>query len=65
MRRTRRLDPNRIISAIVTDAENVLTGVNLIEFTKMDRAQIPEWVASLKKSRDDLAAFIRRLGQQQ
>jgi ParB-like chromosome segregation protein Spo0J len=65
MRGTRRLNPNRIISTIVADAVNLLEGVAFVDFAHLERGQIPEWLASLKKSRDNLTAFIRRLGQQQ
>ena len=57
--------PNRIVSSIVVDAENLLVGADEVDVNQLQMDRIPEWVASLKKSRDNLTAFIRRLGQRQ
>lgn len=59
--KTKRHDANRIIKAIVADAENLTEGVDLIDFSALDRAQLPEWVRSLQQSRDKFGSFIRRL----
>jgi len=58
-------DPRRIVTRIVMDAENLTEGVDLIDFTALDHADITDALASLKKSRDRLSAFIRRLMQEQ
>jgi len=60
-----RHDANRIVSRIVLDAENLLEGLGLIEYRDLERAQIPAWLTSLKKCREQLSTFIRRLGEEQ
>lgn len=63
--KTKRHDSNRIIAQIVSDAENLTEGVNLIEFDDVDKTQLPGWLTSLQQSRDKLNAFIRRLTKEQ
>jgi len=63
--KTKRHDSTRIIARIVADAENVTEGVTLIDFTDVDRSQLPAWLKSLQESRDKLGAFIRRLMKEQ
>ena len=63
--RIKRHDSNRIIERIVADAENLVEGVNLVEFADLDRAQLAGWLKSLQASRDKLGAFIRRLMKEQ
>lgn len=57
-------DSNRIVGQIVMDAENLTEGSDLIDLSQLDRAQLPQWVASLNESRKTLGAFIRRLEQE-
>jgi ParB-like chromosome segregation protein Spo0J len=57
----RKHDSNRIVDQIVADAENLTEGVNLIDFTKLDRDRLGEWADSLVKSRRALDGFIKRL----
>jgi hypothetical protein len=64
-RGTRHHDSNRIVASIVEDANNLLAGANLVDFTNLDRAQIGDWVRSLLRSRATLTTFIRRLSQEQ
>lgn len=63
--RGKRHDANRIVDQIVSDAENLTEGVNLIAFGDLDRAQLPGWLKSLQESRDKLGGFIRRLMKEQ
>jgi hypothetical protein len=56
---------NRIVEHMVMDAENLCADVDLIDFSRLDHARLPDWLASLKTSRDQLMAFIRRLMKEQ
>jgi len=62
--KTLRHDSNRIVSQIVMDAENLIAGSDLIDYAELATGQIPDWLKSLKHSRDALSAFIRRLMQE-
>jgi hypothetical protein len=67
--RRRKLNPNRIINA------TVMSGLHVFQFQeeteemirnvskerKLDRARLPEWIASLKETRRNLNRFIRFL----
>lgn len=61
----KRHDSNRIVAQIVADAENLTEGVDLIDFSQVDRVRIAEWLASLHESRKKLGAFIQRLVKEQ
>lgn len=61
---TRRHDPNRIVSRIVMDAENLTAGTNLIDYAALDRTKVPTWLRALADARAQLAAFIKRLTQE-
>lgn len=63
--KTKRHDSNRIVEQIVADAENLIEGVNLIDYDDLDRTQIAEWLRSLQASREKLGSFIRRLMKEQ
>jgi ParB-like chromosome segregation protein Spo0J len=63
--KAKRHDSNRIVGQIVMDAENLIEGVNLVDFADLDRSQIPDWLRSLQDSREKLGAFIRRLMKEQ
>lgn len=63
--KTKRLDTNRITHTIVMDAANVTAGAELIDFAALDRSKIPEWLQSLKASREKLGELIRRLMKEQ
>jgi ParB-like chromosome segregation protein Spo0J len=56
-----RHDSTRIIEHIVMDAENLTADVNLIDIGDLNPVRLPEWLASLKSSRDKLGEFIRLL----
>lgn len=58
---TRRHDSNRIVDQIVMDAANLTEGVNLVDFSGLDRERIGEWADSLVASRRALDGFIKRL----
>lgn len=62
---THRHDSNRIVERIVMDAENLTEGMQLIEFTDLDRSRFAEWLNALTTSRDKLGIFIRRLMKEQ
>jgi ParB-like chromosome segregation protein Spo0J len=59
--RTHRPNPNRIISTIVMDAEQLTAASDMIKPAGIDRGQLPDWIRSLKKSRTAFSALIRRL----
>jgi len=61
MGRTRRHDANRIVAHIVSDAEQLIADLNLIDFAQLDYSRLPLWLKSLMESREKLGAFIRRL----
>lgn len=58
---TKRHDANRIVERIVMDAENLTEGVNLIDFSELDRERLGEWADALIASKKALDSFIRRL----
>lgn len=62
--RTRIPDPNRVITQMVIDAENLTADVTLIEFEKVDPSKYDGWIRSLQRSRQQLTAFIQRLTQE-
>lgn len=65
IKNTRRHDANRIVSQMVTDAENLTADVNLIDFAQLDADSIQGWLVSLYGSRKSLNSFIRRLELEQ
>lgn len=65
MGKTKRIDPNRVIEQMAFQAASITADVDLIDFAAIDRARLPEWLSSLKSSRDQLGAFIRRLMKEQ
>ena len=58
---TKRHDSNRILERIVIDAENIMEGFQLVDFSEIDRSRLSEWLTSLTASRDKLGGLIRRL----
>lgn len=65
MAKTKRIDPNRVIEQMAIQAASITADVDLIDFAAIDRARLPEWLSSLKSSRDQLGVFIRRLMKEQ
>lgn len=63
--KTRRHDSTRIVERIVMDAENLIEGINLIDFADLDRDRLAGWLGSLSQSRDKFGSFIRRLMKEQ
>lgn len=61
MGKIHRHDSTRIVEHIVMDAENLTADVHLIEFGKLDRERLGEWIDSLTKSKKALNGFIQRL----
>ena len=60
--RTRKtFDSTRIVIGIVLTGEGFGTAAELIDFSALDRKQIPGWVQSLRKSARTVTAFARRL----
>lgn len=57
-------DSTRIVGHIVMDAENLTADLDLIDYRELDRAQLPGWIASLRKSRTALSSFITRLSEE-
>ena len=52
---------NRIVSVVADDAKNLTAQEDLIDFTALDRAQVPKWIEKLEEGRSLLGRFIRRL----
>ena len=52
---------NRIVSVVVEDAKNLTAQEHLIDFTALDRTQLPKWIDDLKDARRQMRQFIRRL----
>lgn len=59
--KTKRHDSNRIIDSMVMEAVNLTAGVELIDFSDLDRERIPDWIRSLLGAREHLSGLIRRL----
>jgi len=57
-------DSNRIVTRMVMDAENLMEGEGLIDFADLDPTQIASWLKSLRRARESLSAFIRRLTEE-
>ena len=57
----RQPDPRRIVEGIVMGMENMVADRDLIDFSRLDHAQIPGWVRSLRASTRAVNAFTRRL----
>lgn len=55
---------NRIVSVVADDAKNLTAQEDLIDFTALDRAQVPNWIEDLEEARRMLGRFIRRLRQE-
>ncbi len=55
---------NRIVSLVAYDAGNLLAQEDLIEFSALDRAELPGWIAALEAARRDLGRLIRRLREE-
>lgn len=62
--KSRHHDSNRIVEAIVIDAENLTAGVGLVEFDALDGARLGDWIKSLTEARAKLSTFIRQLTQE-
>ena len=52
---------NRIVSVVADTARNLTAQEDLIDFTALDRAQLPKWIADLEEARLLLGRFLRRL----
>lgn len=55
---------NRIVFAVAYDAKMLTAQEDLVDFSALDRAEIPAWVEALEESRRSLGRFIRRLRQE-
>lgn len=62
---TKRHDPNRIVDTIVTDAENLTAGAELVAFAELDAERLNAWIESLLKSKRALSQLIDRLKKEQ
>jgi hypothetical protein len=58
---TRRLDSNRIIDGIVRSAESPQSLLDEVDYSALDRDQLPEWIASLSTSITSLRSLRREL----
>jgi hypothetical protein len=56
-----RLDPNRIVNETVMTLENLLSGLDLVEFVQLDPVRIGAWVGSMSESLGALARFCNQL----
>jgi hypothetical protein len=61
LRGLRHHDPNRIVQEIATGLEGYVLAVDLIDFDRLDRAQIAAWSGSLTASLQSLNRLSRRL----
>ena len=55
---------NRIVSVVADDAKTLTAQEDLIDFTALDRTQLPKWIEDLEDARRLLGRFIRRLRQE-
>ena len=55
---------NRIVSVVTEDAKNLTAQDDLIDFTALDRTQLPKWIDELEDARRLLGRFIRKLRQE-
>ena len=62
--RSARVRSNRIVSSVASDAQLLTAQSDLIDFSALDRDEIPAWVDTLEQARRDLGRFIRRLRQE-
>lgn len=58
---TKKFDSNRVLERLSMDATMLLEGVDLIDYSKLDKGRVPEWLDTLKDARRQLLVFIRRL----
>lgn len=61
LRKMRHHDPNRIVAQTVSGLEGYVLGIELIDFDRLDRAQIAAWSGSLATSLQSLNRLSRRL----
>jgi hypothetical protein len=61
LRGMRHHDPNRIVQEIATGLEGYVLALDLIDFDRLDRAQIAAWSGSLTASVQSLNRLSRRL----
>ena len=55
---------NRIVSVVADNAKNLTAQEDLIDFTALDREQLPQWIEDLEDARRLLGRFIRRLREE-
>ena len=65
MGRLRRHDSNRIAEQIVIEAVSLTDDVNLITFSKLDRARLAGWIGDLLHASKALHGFIRQMRKEQ
>ncbi len=59
--RARRFDTNRIVRETVHALEGLAMGVDLADLAEIDRAEAPQWAASLRRSLRVLRRFARQV----
>jgi len=59
--RARRFDTNRIVRETVHALEGLAMGVDLADLAEIDRAEAPQWAASLRRSLRVLRRFARQI----
>ena len=52
------------MSVVTEDAKNLTAQDYLIDFTALDRTQLPKWIDELEDARRLLGRFIRKLRQE-
>ena len=55
---------NRNIAVLAYDAKNFTTQEDLVDFSALDPAQLPRWIAHLEEGRRRIGRLIRRLRQE-
>ena len=54
---------NRIVSVVVDATKNLMAQNDQVEFSLLDRKELPKWIEDLEDGRSRLGHFIRRLRQ--
>lgn len=52
---------NRIVSVVADNAKNLTAQEDLIDFTALDRRELPKWIEDLEEARLLLGRFLKRL----
>lgn len=59
--KSRRIDPDRVMTELVMSAINSSSGADLIDYDRLDRSRLEEWVSSLSDAISSLTTIKRNL----